>query len=262
MKRISSQEALEIIKNMGIAYVIEADSLNYLIEDEEEVECWISDDMLITLNPSNGVTYVTVLPLCMTFSIDELISLIKEKSQKISMLINIQALSKEFIEVLNEKLESEFVYERTLVDYMYKDEMTLEQSETIRMLSSEDKDIFVACSQEQIKNRPPLAVLFDVFVNRHQGQILAAFDQDKIVGYLSFNTIASGVHDVDYIYVIPEMRGQGLGKKLASAYVLYAQSHDYRAYWSNAKNEASEKTAMSCGFGIIRQAKKFVSKQA
>lgn len=262
MKKISSQEALEKIKNMGIAYVIEADSLNYLIEDEEEVECWISDDMLITLNPSNGVTYVTVLPLCMTFSIDELISLIKEKSQKISMLINVQALSKEFIEVLNEKLESEFVYERTLVDYLYKDELTLEPSGTIRLLSSEDKDIFVACSQEQIKNRPPLTVLFDVFVNRHQGQILAAFDQDKIVGYLSFNTIASGVHDVDYIYVIPEMRGQGIGKKLAFAYALYAKNHDYRAYWSNAKNEASEKTAMSCGFGVIRQAKKFVSKQA
>lgn len=260
MKKISSIEALEQIKSMGIAYVIEFDSLNYLIEDEEEVECYMNEEILVTLNPRHDTTYITVLPLHSAFNIEKLITFVRERAEKASMLINVQSLDKKFVDKLNEQLAQDFIYERTLVDYVCNDQVKSNASENIRLLGSADKEIFVACSQEQIKNRPPLNVLFDVFVNRRQGQILAFFDEEKVVGYLSFNTITDNVHDVDYIYVVPEFRGQGIGKKLAVAYALYAQSHGYSAYWSNAKNEASERTAMSCGFSIIRQAYKFVSK--
>lgn len=43
--------------------------------------------------------------------------------------------------------------------------------------------------------------------------------------------------------------------KLAKAYVEYANNHNHKAYWSNAKNEASENTAKGCGFELIRVVK-------
>ena len=262
MNQISSQQALAQIKNMGIAYVMEADSLRYLIEDEETVECWVHEDMLITVNPCRDTTFIVVLPLHNTFDVDALLALVSEQKQKISMLVNVQALSDSFIQTLDQAMESLFIYERTLIDYVHTHSTASVAIDAVRLLEAQDKAAFVSCTQEQIKNRPPLAVLFDIFVNRHQGQILAAFDGERVVGYLSFNAVADDVYDVDYIYVHPDMREQGIGKQLTSAYVQYANAHGFRAYWSNAKNEESEKTALSCGFSVIRQAKKFITKDA
>ncbi len=259
MKKIASQDALERIKGMGIAYVMEFDSLNYLIEDEENVDCYVNAEMLVTCNLDRDTMYIRVLPLGDSFDIEELLALVKESRQNVNLLVNIQSLDQEFVKILNERLSRDFSYEYMLVDYIHNTKIETEASESVRLLGPDDKGIFISCSQEQIKNRPPLALLFDVFVTRHQGSILAFFQEDKVVGYLTFNTIADQVYDVDYIYVVPELRNQGIGKKLAMAYALYARSHGYSAYWSNAKNEASVKTAMSCGFNIIRQAYKFVS---
>lgn len=260
MEKINSQKALEKIKSLGIAYVMEYDSLNYLIKDEEEVDCYVNAEMLIIRNPSCDTIHMRVLPLGASFEIEELFALVMDRTRKINLLVNIQSLDEEFVEILNERLSHEFAYEYTLVDYVHSAEIDAEVSENVRLIGSNDKEIFVACSHEQIKNRPPLAVLFDVFVNRRQGQIFAFIQEEKVVGYLSFNTIADKVHDVDYIYVAPEFRNRGIGKKLATAYALYAHDCGYCAYWSNAKNEASAKTAVSCGFNVIRQAYKFVSK--
>lgn len=259
MEKISNQHALEKIKGLGIAYVMEYDALNYLIEDEEDVECYVNDEMLITYNPSQDTTYIGVLPLGGRFDIEELLTLVKSSTLRVSLLVNIQSLEGEFLRILDERLSREFDYEYTLVDYVHTATMDAKTSEGVRLLGPEDKEAFVCCSKEQIKNRPPLAVLFDIFVNRRQGQILAFFREERIVGYLSFNTVADQVHDVDYIYVTPESRNQGIGSKLATAYARYAHDHGYCAYWSNAKNEASAKTAESCGFSVIRRASKFVS---
>ena len=260
MKIINKQEALQTIESMGLKYVMEADSLRYLIEDEEDVVCVTGEDMLVTRYQSRGVTYITVIPLHDTFDTDALLAFVKESSVKVSMLINVQSLREEFIKDMDEKLSDAFVHERNLIDYVYHHSAALTPSNHIRLLGTEDKELFVACTQETIQNRPPLAVLFDVFIRRNQGQIFAAFAGEKIVGYLSFNRVAQQVFDVDYIYVVPEMRGRGIGKQLATAYTLYAQDCNHVAYWSNAKNQASERTAISCGFGVIRRVQKYITK--
>lgn len=258
MKYINANEALEIIKGMGVACVMEVDSLNYLIEEDEEVECWVNDDVLVIINPSEDTEYVTVVPITQSFNIDEYLELIREKCNNPSMLINMHKLFPEFSWRLNEVLSTEFEYSRTLTDYIYVSKDLPEKPADVRLLTSSDKDIFTSCSNEQIENRPPLPVLFDRFVNRHQGQILAAFEEDKVVGYLALYPISDTVYDVDYIYVVPEKRRLGIGRKLAVAYVLYAMENKHDAYWSNAKTEASSKTAIGSGFEKIRVVNKYI----
>ena len=58
--------------------------------------------------------------------------------------------------------------------------------------------------------------------------------------------------------VVPEKRNIGIGRKLGQAYSRYAHENNHIAYWSNAKNEGSKKTALSCGFELIRQARNYV----
>lgn len=115
MKYINANEALEIIKGMGVACVMEVDSLNYLIEDDEEVECWVNDDVLVIINPSEDTEYVTVVPITQSFNIDEYLDLIREKCNNPSMLINMHKLFPEFSWRLNEVLSTEFEYSLLLL---------------------------------------------------------------------------------------------------------------------------------------------------
>lgn len=61
MNIIDSAEALRIIKDVGITYVIEADLLNYLIK-ESDVSCLKNDDMLVTVSQKNGTKFLNVIP--------------------------------------------------------------------------------------------------------------------------------------------------------------------------------------------------------
>ncbi len=65
---------------------------------------------------------------------------------------------------------------------------------------------------------------------------------------------------MDYIYVIPEKRCCGIGKKLAAAYAARAAKNHLLAYWSNAKNLISQKTALGSGFEQIRIVRKYIVK--
>lgn len=261
MKYIESREALEKIKSMGISYVMEFDLLNYLIEENKKVECLINDGVMLVINYSNDADLITVLPMSETFDAEELLSLICEKSENPSLLINIHKLLPDFTKELDIILRRKLTYERNYTDYVFANNVQVDTPADVRLLTASDKDVFTAFSDEKIKNRPPLSVLFDVFVNKNQGYILAAFEGEKIIGYLAFCTVSDTVYDVDYIYVLPEKRGKGIGKKLASAYVSYAKENKRQAYWSNAQNEASEKTAKGCGFEKIREARKYVFKE-
>jgi hypothetical protein len=121
-----------------------------------------------------------------------------------------------------------------------------------------DKNEFVQMTNEKIEHRPDLALLFDIFVVKRQGKILAAFDEDKIVGYISFVKMTNDCYDVDFVYISPEYRCKGYGTKLAYGYLSYVSSMNCNAYWSNAKNTASEQIAVKCGFSVVRRMKKYV----
>lgn len=259
MKEINCQEALRILSQSGSEFIIASDSLNYLIKNEEPVVCYKDPACIVFINKRHHADYITVVPMAHTLDSEALLSILNKSRINSSVLIDTQKLSAKFSDSLDFALNSFFKHERTLEDFMYPSEKPVDGVfENIRLLDSADRDSFIALSSEIIMNRPPLPVLFDVFVKKEQGFIFGAFDGDHIVGYLSFFQILPEVFDVDYIYVKPEKRALGVGKSLGNMYAKYARDRNHIAYWSNAQNDASKLTALSCGFQFIRQAKKYI----
>ncbi len=261
MKRIENNEALKILLRGGPKFIIDADSLNYLIKEEEPLECYEDSECIIFINMTKDTDYVTVVPMSNALHTETLVDLINEKCTNPSVLIDIQNLSEEHSADLDCALGAFLKYQQTLEDYIYLSES--EQSpeyicDNIQILEPADKELFEAITAKPEKDRPPLHILFDIFVTKKQGYILGAFDNEKIIGYLSFTQILPDVFDLDYIYVEPEKRKLRIGKNLAEAYKKYARDNNHIAYWSNAKNAASKNTALSCGFHLIRQAKKYI----
>ena len=162
---------------------------------------------------------------------------------------------------LRRELPSElFIENRQVGDYLYTAETPADSaSGSVKLLTADDRETFIVCSAEQLAHRPPLSLLFDLFVGKGQGYILAAYDGEKIVGYLSFITVSPSLYDTDFVYVNPEYQDRGYGKLLAHAYVKFARENGHDAYWSNAKTDASKATATASGFTLIRKACKYVS---
>jgi len=261
VNKISSQEALEIILQGGAECIIDADSLNHFMKNKEQVICYENSGCIVFINKDTDTEYVTVVPASQTFDIDMLVKLLNQTCHNPSVLINTTKLSDEFLEKLDYALSDFLKYEKTFEDLMYIGSQSSDNVfHNVRLLDEADRDMFIAVSSEQIKYRPPLPLLFDIFVNKKQGFILGAFDNERIVGYLSFNYILPNVCDVDYIYVAPEKRKLGFGKALANSYVKFTCEKNHKAYWSNAKNAISKSTALSCGFRLIRNVKKYTKK--
>ena len=144
-------------------------------------------------------------------------------------------------------------YRREIKDYAAKNEIAA-ASDFVRPLTPEDKDIFCNSGFAVMPNRPPVSVLFSVFVEKGAGKILGYFDGQKILGYLSYQCLYGNVFDLDYIYVSEAQRGRGIGSALGRQYASYVFSQNGTALWSNARNEGSEATARACGFAAGRRA--------
>ena len=256
MKQISGSEALQILAQNGPECMIASDTLGYLIKNKESVPCYWDDTCIIFVDQSTETDLVTVVPLAHTFDSKALVNILSPNS---NVLIDTQKLSETFLASLDSELSGFLKYERTFEDLMYPSKEPIDCAlDNVRLLDSEDIELFAAVSSESIVDRPPLRVLFDVFVTNKQGFILGAFEEGQIVGYLSFFQMLPGVFDVDYIYISPQKRGVGIGTALGNAYIKYAQDRNQIAYWSNAQNDASKATALSCGFQVVRQAKKYI----
>lgn len=259
MKQISGSEALQILAQNGPECMIASDTLGYLIKNKESVPCYWDDTCIIFVDQSTETDLVTVVPLAHAFDSKALVNILNQGKANSDMLIDTQKLSETFLASLDAELSGFLKYERTFEDLIYPDNEQIDCAlNDVRLLDSEDIERFAAVSSESIVGRPSLRVLFDVFVAKEQGFILGAFDEGQIVGYLSFFQMLPGVFDVDYIYISPQKRGQGIGTALGNAYIKYAQDKKQIAYWSNAQNDASKATALSCGFQVLRQAKKYI----
>ncbi|MFY9435564.1 MAG: GNAT family N-acetyltransferase, partial [Limnochordia bacterium] len=125
----------------------------------------------------------------------------------------------------------------------------------IRRLTPNDEELAHAfeCEEQLPYRRPSFAQLFDILVNRNQGAIYAYMLDGRIVGYLSAVPSYADAWDTDYICVLPEYRGHGIGLELAKAYAWDMRSRGLRAYWSNAVNEKSETVALKAGFRLVRE---------
>jgi len=252
MKTITSTEALDIIKELGIRGVVEANELDYSINSNKNVECLCESDVLVLICHDTNSDSVSVIPLSNCFSSNLLIEIIKKVGKSLSVFIDTNTLRREFAEQLEVDLSPYVQYRKSLIDLAFVGKAEAVNFENVRLLTISDKDNFEAMPYEKPEFRPPLSVLFDHFVTKDRGYVLGAFDGKNIVGFLSFDEIRDKTFDVDYIYTVPEKRNCGIGKKLGLAYRTFAVQKGYSAYWSSARNEASVCTAKSCGFSLVR----------
>ncbi len=257
MKFIDESVALDKIKNMGISNIIEWDSLNYMIQENEKAICCEGDNYILFLNKDENADHITVIPTCDSALQEEVFEFITDNCSKPNILVNTTGIGMSNLELLHDRIESIVPYYSTITDYAYISDAAKLVSLNVRLLNSDDREAFLNLKWENTPDRPPLSRLFELFVNKKIGSILGFFDGEKILGYLSFTKILENVLDVDYIYVDPNRRGQGVGKDLANAYIEYSIENNCLPYWSNAKNEASSNTALSCGFQLIRRVERF-----
>lgn len=102
-------------------------------------------------------------------------------------------------------------------------------------------------------NGPELPALFQWFVTQGRGEIYACKEAEEILGFLSCAREWQNIWDVDFIHVREEARGLGLGTKLAAAYARALLARGDIPYYSGARNEASERTAIRGGFHCCRE---------
>lgn len=259
MDIISHEDAIEIVRKKGISYIADLDNISYLIQENEFLACWKSEDVLIILSKTMN-DIVNVIPLSKRFDIDELMGFVETHCKMPTLLIPFQDLESDFAKELDESIGKSFAADKTFTDFamVFKKDYVRIDDPNIRLVTKMNKNEFVQMTSEKIEHRPDLALLFDIFVVKKQGEILAAFEGDKIVGYISFMKMTNDYYDVDYIYTSPEYRRKGYGARLAYGYLSYVLSMGCNAYWSNAKNMASMRIATKCGFSIVRIMKRYI----
>ena len=260
MNQITITEAFQIIHDFGHTYTMAADTLNFSINNHTPADCYTDGKALLIVTSMRDEHFVYVLPRGEYVDASSLIAFFKGVPSPVSIIVDTQLLADDCVAALDNVMTATYTYERTIEDFLYTATAPADlTADNVRLLTAADRDAFVNCSTEQLPHRPPLSLLFDLFVGKGQGHLLAAYDQEKIVGYLSFITVSQTLYDTDFVYVAPAYQDRGYGKLLARAYVRFARENGRDAYWSNAKTEASKSTATAAGFILIRQARKYVS---
>ena len=243
---INVEKAISILKNNILANVMEIDNLKWA---KDRAKCYLINGAIVVVM-SDDKTYIRIIPVEAYCDYIQICEFVKQYSNA-SLTVNI---TDENGKNVRDVFEKSFNYIKTIVDYGANELNACEENDSVRLLTKSDREAFISMESESLQYRPPLNVLFNVFVEKGNGEILAYFNEDKISGYLSYNKLFDNVYDVDYIYVSPSCQNKGIGKKLALSYAAEIKNKDGIAYWSNAKNIASERTAKSAGFTIARKA--------
>lgn len=260
MKQITTTEAFQIIRDFGHTYAMAADTLNFSVNNHKPTDCYTDGDVLLIVTAMHDERFIYVLPRGERIDAGNLLSFLGSVPSPVSVIVDTQLLADDCATALDSAMTEAYTYERTIEDFLYTAESADSTADGVKLLTAEDREAFLACSAEQLPHRPPLALLFDLFVGKGQGYILAAYDGEKIAGYLSFITVSPTLYDTDFVYVAPAYQDRGYGKLLAQAYAKVAKENGRDAYWSNAKTEASKATATASGFTPVRKARKYVKK--
>lgn len=256
---ITCDKIKHILRENMFYNAINLDTLNYMAEEHTFAGGFCSDDAVIFADScahtdSQGVTNnVYVCPLKKNFNYVSAARFVEKTFRAKSISVDVHLFEADTANDVKVRFSSLCPYRREIKDYVAQNGITA-GSGPVRALTPEDKELFCDAGFAAMPNRPPVSVLFTVFVEKGAGKILGYFDEQKILGYLSYQCLYENVFDLDYIYVLTEQRGRGIGSALGRQYASYVRSQNGMALWSNARNKESEATAKACGFAAGRRA--------
>lgn len=258
MKKISLESAIKFLNNKKVNNVINIDNLKYMQKEGHFVECYQNLDCVYVFEKVKEDIYGYVYSIGNRINAEDIKTLLKKYTSTVSLNIDIQEFDEYLIKDIKSLLEdSNLKQKRVIKDFCLHSNCFAVQdnceNHSVRILSYADKDVFVSMDNEVERDRPTLQILFKVFILQKQGNIIAYFDENKIIGYISFNLLFDNIFDVDYIYVSPNQRKKGIGTTLAFAFLNEVYKRNGVAFWSNAKTIESEKIAKRVGFKLVRK---------
>ncbi len=259
MNTITVNEA----KNLLLVYESEnaanLANIDFMTRNGIESEYLTVGGALIINQLFRGEKFTDVCPIGTEWNMDEVLAYLAENRKGSKIRIDIQKSDTKTKAELMTRMSENFTYRKTYTDYILTETCDIAEDPPIRLLTPDDRDIFLAMEYTQEQYRPPLSILFDSFVVNKvdNGKILAFFEDGKILGALSFVHQSGVYYDVDYVWTAPSRRGNGIGSRLTAAYIRELQKSGDIPMWSNPKNEASMKLAMKYGFKLNRETLSF-----
>lgn len=259
MNIITADEA----KTLLLAYESEnaavLEEIDFMARNAAENEYLIIGNALIIHWFFRGEKFTKVCPLSNDWDMDAVLAYLVENRRGSNIQIDVQKADTETKTSLMNRMSETFTYRKTYTDYVLPSPCTIEEDPSVRLLTADDRDAFLAMEYSQEQYRPPLSILFDSYViNKvEDGKILAFFEDGKITGSLSFVHQSGAYSDVDYVWTAPSRRGNGIGSRLTAAYIREIQQNGGIPMWSNPKNEISYKLAMKYGFTLNRETLSF-----
>jgi len=251
-------EALDILNKDFYRNITNIDNINYLLKQKAESKCFLVDDCIVFSEKHYGKDNVFVCPTAEKISIKNLLSVIKKNYDSKSICFDVQLLSENKINQIKNTFGKFIPYKRIIKDYYYSGIPSFKSNSFIRPISINDKDLIEKSIFPSAENRPPLSMLFNIFVEKNKGFIIGFIDNNILKGYLSFENIFQDIYDVDYIFVQEPYRKNGIGKMLTEQYLLNVFRKKGLPVWSNAINAISESIAQSCGFKVSKKSLLFL----
>lgn len=244
-----------LMENMNY-FVHIIDELHYSQKNKLKLNCYIKDNIIIILNENYKITSVRICIIDNELKYQDVVDVIKKITEVISGEYNlfINLSNYENFEDLKIFLDKKYIFVNEYTGFIkIKEESNTFKENCIRNLCIADESFSTSFQQEDIKNRPPFNILFNIFIKEAEGEILGYFINNTLIGYLSYVHLFDNVYDVDFIYVLPQYRGSNVGMKLAYEYAHIIISKGGIAFWSNAQNIQSKKIARGNGFILCRK---------
>ena len=235
------------------------ESIDFMTRNGTENEYLTLGNALIINQLFRGERFTKVCPLAPDWNMDEVCAYLVENRKGSRIQIDVQKLDAEAKTALMDRMSESFTYRKTYTDYVLLTPCTIEEDPSVRLLTADDRDTFLAMEYTQEQYRPPLSILFDSFVlqKSDDGKILAFFEDGKITGALSFVHQSGAYYDVDYIWTAPSRRRNGIGTRLTAAYIREVQKTGSIPMWSNPKTATSLNLASKHGFTPTRETVSF-----
>ncbi|MBE6710684.1 MAG: GNAT family N-acetyltransferase [Ruminococcaceae bacterium] len=255
MNIITAEEA----KNLLLAYESEnaavLEEIDFMARNAAENEYLTLGNALIIHWLFRGENFTKVCPLGSDWDMDEVLAYLVENRKGSNIQIDVQKSDDKVKSALMNRMSGHFTFRKTYTDYVLTSPCTIEEDPSVRLLTADDRDAFLAMEYTQEQYRPPLSILFDSYViNKvEDGKILAFFEDGNITGSLSFVHQSGAYYDVDYVWTAPSRRGTGIGSRLTAAYIREIQQNGGIPMISNPRTEPSLKIAAKYGFTLNRE---------
>ena len=259
MKKISIEEAVALLQREPYENAMDLYELQFLQKNNRETFVYHGEDVLIyasryhTADPIS----VTVIPLCASWNWEETMAFLQSVWDRMNLLVRVQKLSETDREACKASYAVRYPFRKAYTTYAAEPDAAGTVHENVRLLTPDDKEAFTAMDWEPVQYRPDPARLFDIFVTKGAGKILACLEEGKVLGFLSYDRMFDNWYGVDYIYTIPGRTGQGIGTALAEAYVYQVKQAGGIPVYDNPQVEASRRIALKSGFILLTEKYRF-----